>query len=180
MNLQTIRYVLSELKNISSKRLHLFFIWIVVKSIAEAATVFSLYSVVFQLISSTPPQAISKVTRFIGVTISEFELVLMYLFVFVVSTSASLMASFFMNHYFGFLVHQMSKKAVMDKFGSGYMTERSINDVKDIIVETQNIVNGLFVPCIKTLAEALTIISISSILFLVSPKMAFYALLLLV
>ena len=65
----------------------------------------------------------------------------------------------------------------MDKFGSGYMTERSINDVKDIIVETQNIVNGLFVPCIKTLAEALTIISISSILFLVSPKMAFYALL---
>ena len=142
--------MLSELKNISSKRLHLFFIWIVEEH-RRGGNSFSLYSVVFQLISSTPPQAISKVTRFIGVMISEFELVLMYLFVFVVSTSASLMASFFMNHYFGFLVHQMSKKAVMDKFGSGYMTERSINDVKDIIVETQNIVNGLFVLASKLL-----------------------------
>ena len=112
MNLQTIRYVLSELKNISSKRLHLFFIWIVVKSIAEAATVFSPLLGCFSAYLVNTPQAISKVTRFIGVTILEFELVLMYLFVFVVSTSASLMASFFfMNHYFGFLVPNVKESS---------------------------------------------------------------------
>lgn len=74
-----------------------------------------------------------------------------------------------MNIYYGFLVHQTSTNTLCQKFVNSFATDYSVSDVKDVIVESENLVLGLFVPSVRIISDSLTVLLITAMLFIVHP-----------
>ena len=139
------------------------------KSFSETVGVFSLYAVVHQLISADRAAPINSILGYLDADPAAQTLSIFYVTIFVVSTFSVISANYFMNIYYGFLVHQTSTNTLCQKFVNSFATDYSVSDVKDVIVESENLVLGLFVPSVRIISDSLTIFLITIMLLIVHP-----------
>ena len=143
--------------------------WVCLKSVSEALGVFSLYAIVHQLVSKDRAVAVNKLLEYIGSNPDPKMLSGIYSAAFITSTIIVISSNYFMNQYYGFLVHRTSSDTLSDKFATSGAISHSVTDVKDVIVESENLVLGLFVPAVRILSDSLTVFTITALLFIVQP-----------
>ena len=131
---------------------------------------FSLYAIVHQLVSKEMAATVSALLEYVTLNPDPQILSGIYSAAFIASTILVISSNYFMNLYYGFLVHRTSSDTLSEKFVNSGATSHSVADVKDVIVESENLVLGLFVPSVRILSDFLTVFTITVLLFAVQPK----------